>query len=53
MYLIDHISVKSSDITELFGVKSTWARKILSELVAEEIVVTEGGNRNKIHKLKS
>lgn len=53
MYLIDHISVKSSDITELFGVKSTWARKILSELVAEEIVVTEGGNRNKIYKLKS
>lgn len=53
MYLINHISVKSSDIAELLGVKSTWAGKLLSELVAEEIVVTEGGNRNRIYKLKS
>ena len=29
------------------------AKKLLSELIAEEIVVTEGGNRNRIYKLKS
>ena len=52
-YLTDHVSAKSSDIAELLGVKSTRAKKLLSELIAEEIVVAEGGNRNRTYKLKS
>lgn len=52
-YLTDHISAKSSDIAELLDVKSTRAKKILSELIAEGIVETEGGNRNRTYKLKA
>ena len=52
-YLTDHISARSADIAELLGVKSTRAKKLLSELTAEEIVVAEGGNRNRTYKLKA
>ena len=52
-YLTDHISVISADIAELLGVKSTRAKKLLSELTAEEIVVAKGGNRNRTYQLKS
>ena len=52
-YLTDHISAKSADVAELLGVKSTRAKKLLSELTEEEIVVAEGGNRNRTYKLKS
>ena len=52
-YLTDHISARSADIAELLGVKSTRAKKLLSELTEEEIVVAEGGNRNRTYKLKS
>ena len=52
-YLTDHISARSADIAELLGVKSTRAKKLLSELTAEEIVVAEGGNRDRIYKLKA
>ena len=52
-YLTDHISARSADIAELLGVKSTRAKKLLSELTAEEIVVAEGGNRNRTYRLKT
>ena len=52
-YLTDHVSAKSSDIAELLGVKSTRVKKLLSELIAEETVVAEGGNRNRTYRLKS
>ena len=52
-YLTDHISARSADIAELLGVKRTRAKKLLSELTAEEIVVAEGGNRNRTYQLKS
>ena len=52
-YLTDHISVISADIAELLGVKSTRAKKLLSERTAEELVVAEGGNRNKTYKLNA
>ena len=52
-YLTDHVSAKSSDIAELLGVKSPRAKKLLSELIAEEIVVAEGGIRNRTYRLKS
>ena len=52
-YLTDHVSAKSSDIAELLGVKSMRAKKLLSELIAEETVVAEGGNRNRAYRLKS
>ena len=53
VYLTDHISAKSAEIAELLSVRNTRAKKLLSELTAEEIVVAEGGNRNRTYKLKS
>lgn len=44
---------KSADIASRLGVKSTRAKKLLSELIAEEIVVAEGGNRNRTYRLKA
>ena len=52
-YLTDHASAKCSDISNMLGVKDTRARRILSEMIIEETIVTEGGNRNRIYKLKS
>lgn len=52
-YLADHASAKCSDISNMLGVKDTRARRILSEMIIEETIVTEGGNRNRIYKLKS
>lgn len=51
-YLTDHVLAKITDIAEFLGVKSTRAKTLLSELIAEEIVVAEGGNRNRTYKLK-
>ena len=52
-YLTNHVSAKNSDIAELLGAKSTRAKKPLSELIADEIVASEGGNRNRTYRLKS
>ena len=37
----------------MFGVKDARARRMLGEMIIEETIVTEGGNRNRIHKLKA
>ena len=52
-YLTDHSSAKAAEIAEYVGLKPSRARDYLAELIAEEIVVTEGGNRNRTYRLKS
>lgn len=52
-YLTDHIQATSSELSILLGVGQERTRKILRELVAEEIIVTEGANRNRIYRLKA
>ena len=52
-YLTDHIQATSSELSILLGVGKERTRKILRELVAEEIIVTEGANRNRVYKLKA
>ena len=52
-YLTDHVSAKCSDISNMLGVKDARARRILSEMIAEGSVVADGGNRNRIYKLKA
>ena len=52
-YLTDHSSAKTAEIAEYVGLKPSRARDYLAELIAEEIVVTEGGNRNRTYRLKS
>ncbi len=52
-YLTENVSAKSSDIAELLGLKSTRVKEILAEMIAEEIVCAEGGNRNRTYKLNA
>lgn len=52
-YLKDHISVGSSDIADYLGLKSSRTRDYLNELIAEDVVVSEGGNKNRKYKLKT
>ena len=52
-YLTDHACATSSDIAGLLGVKSARAGKLLSELIAEGVVVAEGGDGNQSYRLKS
>ena len=51
-YLTDHVTCKSKDIAELFGMKLTRSRDILNELIADDIVVAEGANRSRIYRLR-
>ena len=43
----------SNDMAELLGLKPTRAKEILAEMVDEEIIVAEGGNKNRVYKLKA
>lgn len=52
-YLTDHVFAKNADIAALLRVKSTRVKKLLSELIADNIIVAEGGNKNRVYKLKS
>lgn len=52
-YLTDYAEAKASSIAEYIGLKPSRTRDYLNELVAEGIVVAEGGNRNRSYKLKS
>lgn len=42
-YLTEHISAKSSEIADYLGLKNSRTRYYLKELIADEIIVTEGG----------
>ena len=52
-YLTEHISAKSSEIADYLGLKCSRTRDYLKELISEEIVVAEGGNKNRTYKLKA
>ena len=52
-YLTDHPTAKSAEIAEYVDLKPSRVRDYLSELIAEEIVVADGGNRNRTYRLKA
>ncbi len=52
-YLTDHASAKTSDFEPLLGIKTARIRRLLSEMIADGIVVAEGGNKNRTYRLKS
>ena len=51
-YLTENISAKSAEIAELLGLRSTRVKEILAEMADENIITTEGSNRNRVYKLK-
>jgi len=52
-YLTEHVTAKTSDLTEVLDLKASRVRKLLSELIEAEIVVAEGNNKNRTYKLKA
>ena len=52
-YLTREIQTDCKTIAELLDISSPRARAVLTKMAKEEIVVTEGGNRNRTYKLKS
>jgi DNA-binding IclR family transcriptional regulator len=44
---------KASELSGLLGVTPARVRALLSQLVESDIVVAEGGNRNRTYRLKS
>lgn len=52
-YLTDHTEAKALSIAEYIGLKPSRTRDYLDELVAEGIVVAEGGTRNRTYRLKA
>ncbi len=51
-YLTDHVNVRSSELAELLGVKTTRGKNLLNSLIADGIVVAEGANRNRTYRIK-
>ena len=51
-YLTEHITAKSSEIAVVLDLKPSRTRDYLSELVADDIIIAEGSNRNRTYKLK-
>jgi predicted ArsR family transcriptional regulator len=53
-YLASNEEVKAIiSLAQLLGVKQGRARVLLSQLVADGVVIKEGGNRNRTYRLKS
>lgn len=52
-YLTDNASAKTSEIADVLGVGATRARAVLSALIAEDVVVAEGGGSRRTYRLKS
>ena len=52
-YLTDHAEAKTAEIAAYIGLKLSRTRDYLNELIAEDIVVAEGGNRNRTYRLRS
>ena len=52
-YLTDHVSATGAELCELLDLQPTRIRTIVREMIAEGIVVAEGGNRNRTYRLKA
>ena len=52
-FLTREIHANCKAVAELLGVSSPRARAVLAKMVKEEIIIAEGGNRNRTYRLKS
>ncbi|MBE7003094.1 MAG: AAA family ATPase [Ruminococcaceae bacterium] len=52
-YLTDHASARTAEIADVLGVSAARARAVLSTLIAEDIVVAEGGSHGRTYRLKA
>ena len=52
-YLTDEASAKAAEIADLLNVSPQRARAVLSKMIAEDLIVADGANRNRTYRLKS
>lgn len=52
-YLTREIQADCKAIANLLGISTPRARAVLTKMAKEEIIITEGGNRNRTYKLKA
>ncbi len=52
-YLTDNAMTKAAGIADLLHVSPQRARAVLSKMIAEDLIVASGANRNRTYKLKS
>lgn len=52
-YLTDNPIAKTTEIAELLQVSPARARTLLNKLVKDDVVISEGANRNRVYRLKS
>ena len=52
-YLTDHTETKAKDIALLLNISDSRARAVLSRLIKSGIIVAEGGNKNRVYRLKA
>jgi len=51
-FLKENTEGRNKDFAEILNLKSTRIKEIVHEMIADEILVAEGSNRNRIYKLK-
>ena len=51
-YLTSHAQATSAELAALLGISVSRTRQMLGQLVKDEIVVPQGGNRNRRYRLK-
>ena len=52
-FLTDRAVGSVAELSELLGVSTSRVKKLIYELVEDDIVVAEGGNRNRTYRLKA
>jgi predicted HTH transcriptional regulator len=52
-YLTERVEARTVEVAGLLGVQDARARRLLAEMVAEGTVVTDGGKRNRVYKLRA
>ena len=52
-YLTEKVSAKCSELSVLIGISDSRTRAVLSKMIEDNILATEGENRNRVYKLKA
>ena len=50
-YISDKQNIKSSDLLGILDVKEERIKKLLQQLIADGMIISEGGNRNRMYRL--
>ena len=52
-YLTENVSAGCSELSALIGISNTRTRTVLNSMIADEVIIADGENKNRIYKLKA